>query len=246
MNVVITSGGTSEKIDDVRKITNRSSGKLGSIIASTLLTDKDLQIENLFYICSKTALKPTGNKAHIIVVESANSVLEAVKTVLKDNKIDVFIHTMAVSDYTVQYVSTSGLLAEYIEKNVNREPIKYLIDNNQNKLAVNTKISSNEDDLIIKLKKTPKIISQIKLISPNTFLIGFKLLNDVPFEELKNRALELMAKNSCDLVVGNDLSNITKYRHLATIFDTMGNELFCKTKKQIAETLTLKIKNMRW
>ncbi len=34
MNVVITAGGTSEPIDMVRKITNSSSGKLGSIIAS--------------------------------------------------------------------------------------------------------------------------------------------------------------------------------------------------------------------
>ena len=35
--VIITAGGTSEKIDNVRKITNSSSGKLGSVIASRLL-----------------------------------------------------------------------------------------------------------------------------------------------------------------------------------------------------------------
>ena len=34
---VITSGGISEKIDNVRKITNSSSGKLGMTIANHLL-----------------------------------------------------------------------------------------------------------------------------------------------------------------------------------------------------------------
>ena len=32
--IVITSGGTSERIDNVRKITNSSSGKLGMVIAN--------------------------------------------------------------------------------------------------------------------------------------------------------------------------------------------------------------------
>ena len=34
---IITAGGTSEKIDNVRKITNSSSGKLGCIIANTIV-----------------------------------------------------------------------------------------------------------------------------------------------------------------------------------------------------------------
>ena len=39
--VIITAGGTSEKIDNVRKITNSSSGKLGMIIAEHLLEEND-------------------------------------------------------------------------------------------------------------------------------------------------------------------------------------------------------------
>ena len=52
MNVVITAGGTSEPIDMVRKITNSSSGKLGSIIASKFNQCK------VFYICAKKSIKP--------------------------------------------------------------------------------------------------------------------------------------------------------------------------------------------
>ena len=37
--VVITAGGTSEKIDNVRKITNSSTGKLGKVIANELIRE---------------------------------------------------------------------------------------------------------------------------------------------------------------------------------------------------------------
>ena len=36
MNIIITSGGTSESIDKVRKITNMSTGKLGAKIADAI------------------------------------------------------------------------------------------------------------------------------------------------------------------------------------------------------------------
>ena len=37
MNILITSGGTSEKIDQVRSITNHSTGQLGKMIAEHCL-----------------------------------------------------------------------------------------------------------------------------------------------------------------------------------------------------------------
>lgn len=39
MKILITAGGTSEPIDDVRKITNRSTGKLGLAIGERLLRE---------------------------------------------------------------------------------------------------------------------------------------------------------------------------------------------------------------
>ena len=37
MNILITSGGTNEKIDRVRSITNHSTGQLGKVITETFL-----------------------------------------------------------------------------------------------------------------------------------------------------------------------------------------------------------------
>ena len=42
LNIVITAGGTSEPIDNVRKITNSSTGKLGAVIAEELLKREDI------------------------------------------------------------------------------------------------------------------------------------------------------------------------------------------------------------
>ena len=42
INVVITSGGTSEPIDRVRKITNSSTGRLGANIANKLIQREDI------------------------------------------------------------------------------------------------------------------------------------------------------------------------------------------------------------
>jgi phosphopantothenate-cysteine ligase len=61
--------------------------------------------------------------------------------------------------------------------------------NNENKL------SSNINNLIITLKKTPKIIGMIKKLQPETTLVGFKLLSNAAEEELIDIGYSLLEKN---------------------------------------------------
>ena len=53
-NVIITSGGTREKIDEARVISNLSTGKLGSLIADEFMNCGF--VKNVFYICGKKKL----------------------------------------------------------------------------------------------------------------------------------------------------------------------------------------------
>ena len=46
------------------------------------------------------------------------------------------------------------------------------------------KISSDIEDLIIHMKRSPKVIGNIKKWSPGSLLVGFKLPSGVPHEEL--------------------------------------------------------------
>jgi len=230
--VIMTAGGTSEKIDNVRKITNSSSGKLGSVIASRLLGKYGEKIERVYYICSKTAIRPLGDKVEVVEVFDTADLEREVKRLLTENNIDYFIHSMAVSDYAVDYVTTAERLAETIE-----EVVSNTLDviNNFDGVITDNKISSNLDNLIIKLKRTPKIISMIKAISPKTYLVGFKLLDGVSEVELLNTAIKLKEKNDCDLVVANDLDYIRKGEHRAFVAKGVDDYVVASGKEDIAD-----------
>ena len=233
-NIIITAGGTSEKIDNVRKITNSSSGKLGSVIASQLLEESGDKIEKIYYVCSKNSIRPNHEKVAIIEIFDTKDLELEIKKLLKENQIDYFIHSMAVSDYTVDYVTTAEKLADAID---NKMGSVFETICRCDRGLTDDKISSNYDNLIIKLKKTPKIISMIKDISPNTYLVGFKLLDNVSKEVLIDTAYNLKVKNKCDLVVANDLNNIRNGKHKAFIINSPKDYIEASSKEDIASKL---------
>ena len=228
---VITSGGISEKIDNVRKITNSSSGKLGMTIANHLLESKsDITI---YYVCSKNALRPSNKRVKIIEVVGTLDLKDKVESLLRNEKIDYFIHTMAVADYMVDYVTTVDKMKKSFLNNSDMEVIK------------DTKISSYENNLVLVLKPTPKIISLIKKESPLTYLVGFKLLDGVSKKELIEVAKRLRDKNKCDLVVANDLKDIRNKEHKAYIIDKEDKVVEASDKEDIAKKLVRMMDNER-
>ncbi len=169
--IIITAGGTSEKIDNVRKITNSGTGKLGLAIANHL-SPKDVMI---YYVCSKNAVRPSNMvNVKVIEIEGTKDLKQTIETLLTTEKIDYFIHSMAVSDYTIDYVTTIERIKSSLQS---KDDIDEALKNVQT--ITGSKISSSEDNLVIVLKPTPKIISIIKTLSPETYLVGFKLLDNV-------------------------------------------------------------------
>lgn len=234
---VITSGGTSEYIDSVRKITNSSSGKLGCLIAKEIIKDDNNKI---IYIHSKGAIKlEHSNIDNIEVVTTKDLELE-VTNVLKNNKVDVFIHSMAVSDYSVKNIIDLDKLREAFE---NRNEDNF--DNILNKCIIDNskKISSKNKNPLIALSENPKIISIIKKISPFTFLVGFKLLDNVSEDELFDIGFNLLRKNRCNLVLANDISKIRQGKHIGMLIYPEKNKSIIKGKDSIAKTLMAEIYN---
>ncbi|MBP3461826.1 MAG: phosphopantothenate--cysteine ligase [Bacilli bacterium] len=233
--IIITAGGTSERIDNVRKITNSSSGKLGCTIANKLIELHEEKIDKIYYICSKNSIKPNHERIEIVEILDTQDLEIAVRNLLIYNDINYFIHSMAVSDYTVDYVTTAESLALNINNNPDKNVLDLICSNKDN--LTDSKISSNQENLIIKLKKTPKIISLIKDISPNTYLVGFKLLDNVSEQNLIDTAVKLKEKNNCNLVVANDLENIRKGNHKAFIIRTSDDYVIASCKEDIAEKI---------
>lgn len=228
--IIITAGGTSEKIDNVRKITNTSTGRLGMTIANKFLSIlPDIEI---YYICSNDSLRPNDERVKIIEIEGTKELEEQIRNLLVTEKIDGFIHSMAVSDYTTDYVTT----IDRIKKSISNYSDLDDAFNNIEPIG-GTKISSHEKNLVIVLKPTPKIISIIKEVSPSTYLVGFKLLDKVPKEELIDVAKKLRDKNKCDLVVANDLDSIRNGVHIGFIIDKKDNISEAHGKAEIANKI---------
>ena len=138
---------------------------------------------------------------------------------------DVLIHSMAVSDYTPVYMTNFNELE-------NSEDFTEFL----NKSNSESKISSASDYQVLFLKKTPKIISLIKQWNPNILLVGFKLLVNVSKEELFEVARTSLKRNQADLIVANDLSDISANQHIAYLVDEQTQEKVA-TKSEIAQAL---------
>ncbi|MBZ5721106.1 MAG: bifunctional phosphopantothenoylcysteine decarboxylase/phosphopantothenate--cysteine ligase CoaBC [Acidobacteriia bacterium] len=90
--VLITAGPTREKIDPVRYITNRSSGRMGYALAEAALR----RGARVLLVSGPTAIKPPGG-AEVTWVQSAEEMREAVLKLFSEAS--VVIKTAAVSDY---------------------------------------------------------------------------------------------------------------------------------------------------
>jgi phosphopantothenoylcysteine decarboxylase/phosphopantothenate--cysteine ligase len=96
--VVVTAGPTRERIDPVRFITNRSSGKMGFAVAEAA---RDAGADVV--IVSGPVNVPTPQGIRRVNVETAEQMLAAVSAELHDT--DIFIGSAAVSDYRAREIA---------------------------------------------------------------------------------------------------------------------------------------------
>lgn len=197
MRVLITCGPTWVKIDDVRVISNHSSGEMGHLIAEH---------------CIRLGLKVTlleGEVTHPWQASGLRRIkfrfldeFEKLLALELKKNYDCVIHAAAVSDFV---------------------PAK----------ALKGKIDSSKP-LTLKLVRTPKLIERIKKISPDTFLVGFKLEPALKPADLVRETRALFVDAGCDLVLANSVSKGYK----GFIVDADGNLLAqAQTKKNIAHAL---------
>lgn len=101
MKILITSGGTREKIDGVRVLTNISSGKLGANIADVFVGNG----HDVHFVYVKDSEKPfLSDRCVMHEVTDVQSVYDVLEKLVPD--MDVVIHPMAVSDFGFKPVHT--------------------------------------------------------------------------------------------------------------------------------------------
>lgn len=246
MNILITAGGTSEEIDDVRKITNMATGRLGSLIADCFLENKNVSVT---FICSRNSARPKLRGARIVPVENVRSLLSAVETEMRGYRYDAVIHSMAVSDYKVKYsVSAENFAAKLASSIQNIDFKEESLEQHIKSVLLNCtgtphtgKLSSDAENLFLCLEKTPKVIGMFKKLQPATVLVGFKLLSGVEKSELLRAAEKQIKQNNCDFVLANDLKNIGESHHGAILLGRDHSVTNLSTKEEIAEEIKLRV-----
>lgn len=156
MNCIVTAGPTFEPLDDVRRLTNFSTGRLGTELAN-YLTDRG---HSVVLLIGESATWPGERRAGTIKVFSSTNDLRSKLKAFSRKKVDAIFHAAAVSDFTFGAMftrSASGKLKRFT-------PSK--------------KISTRGGSLLVELVPTPKIIAELRNWFPDTCIIGWKFEAD--------------------------------------------------------------------
>ncbi|MGE3973369.1 MAG: phosphopantothenoylcysteine decarboxylase [Bdellovibrionales bacterium] len=213
MKILITSGATREPIDQVRFITNMSTGKTGASLAEKLAR----QGHKVTYLHGQGAHIPDG-AAETVEYSTFSDLDQKLQSLLSKTTFDLVLHAAAVSDFSVASVRSSKSNIE---------------------LDAHSKINSAEK-LQVELKPNFKILNQIKDYSQerHPLVIGFKLTFTESEGEQQEAIKRLFDGGSVDYVIHNDLKDMReKNRHIFRIH----NESEFLSVADSVETLANKI-----
>ncbi|AGB36415.1 bifunctional phosphopantothenoylcysteine decarboxylase/phosphopantothenate--cysteine ligase CoaBC [Natronococcus occultus] len=176
-HVVVTSGATSESIDPVRVLTNRSSGKTGRAVAEACAA-RGADVTLVHGVVGPHALE-TGSGSDwesipgidVRRVESAREMLAATATACEDA--DALVSVAAIGDYT--------------------------LDSSPEKIR-------SGQELTLELEPTPKLIDEIRADHPDLPIVGFKTETSGDDEAMVDRARETLERADLAFVVANDAS----------------------------------------
>ncbi|MDY5099875.1 MAG: phosphopantothenoylcysteine decarboxylase [Oscillospiraceae bacterium] len=236
INILITAGGTSEPIDNVRRIANTGTGRLGSLIADEFSANSS--VDRIFYVCARDSVRPASEKVTCVEIQSVNDLEAAVTQIAGCCPIHAIIHSMAVSDFRVRAVSTVGDLADFLQRGASPDrPLPDEIERGMDEGDLRAgagKLSSQMHSPLILLEPTQKVIPLLRGLAKDAVIVGFKLLNQVSEEDLLDTAHRLLVKNGCDFVLANDSAQIEGDRHHGYLLDADKNVRTFETKQEIA------------
>ena len=213
---LVTAGGTAVPIDDVRTITNTSTGATGSAIAAhlagaghsvTLVHARNALLPPPQLTDADEIVSATSGRIRLVPFTTFTELDEVLRHELATGAYDAVIHLAAVSDFDVDHLVVDG-------KQIEPNPLG--------------KIDSG-DSLTIHLRKNHKILSRLGqyaspanagaagMTTPHPLVVvGFKLTNAAtPAERLQAVA---QVTPGTDFVVHNDIAEMDGDCHPATIF----------------------------
>jgi phosphopantothenate-cysteine ligase len=209
VNVVVTGGASVAPIDDVRSITNLSSGRFAATITEACLE----RSAAVWHLHTPSAQLPYRRLATFDLDTKDPAAETARLTQLRER-------AAAVRD-RLQLVSLQqGTVSEYacrLETLLKSQPIDIAF------LAMAVadfepdpypgKLDSRSNELLVRCRPARKVIQSVRDWSPEIYLVGFKLLSRVPQETLIRQAEDACRINRANLTVANNLQPLRAGRH---------------------------------
>jgi phosphopantothenoylcysteine decarboxylase/phosphopantothenate--cysteine ligase len=180
VNCIVTAGPTFEELDKVRRLTNFSTGRLGTELAGYLAG----RGHEVTLLIGEQATWRGKRKANRVETFTTTANLRERLQTLAGRAVDAVFHAAAVSDFTFGKVwrrSTAGDLTE----------IK------------SGKISTRDGPLMAELLPTPKLISELRTWFPEARLVGWKFEVEGTREGVLRIAERQMSECQTDACVVN-------------------------------------------
>lgn len=179
MNCIVTAGPSYEPLDNVRRLTNFSTGRLGSELAN-FLAGKGHEV-TLFLGEQATWRMPI--KASVQSFSTTMDLRDRLEMAAK-GEVHVVLHAAAVSDFGFgkvwQRTAEEKLVA-----------------------VESGKVPTDLKDLLVELAPTPKIISELRMWYPEAIIIGWKFEVDGNREGAVAKAREQISENKTNACVAN-------------------------------------------
>lgn len=180
MNCIVTAGPTYEPLDEVRRLTNFSTGRLGSELVSFLAEHG----HTVTLLIGQQATYRGERRAQNVETFTTTSDLHSRLRRLSSARVDAVFHAAAVSDFTFGQVWQRGTQGELKE-------IK------------SGKISTRIGPLLVELVATAKIISELRGWFPQACLVGWKYEVEGEQSSVLAMAEQQIAENRTDACVAN-------------------------------------------
>ncbi len=215
MNCIVTAGPTYEPLDEVRRMTNFSSGRLGSEL-TTYLNDFGHRVTLLV---GQQAIWHGERRAAVVQTFTTTSSLSDQLRLLGGPDIDAVFHAAAVSDFA-------------FGKTWQRSPTGELTQLKE------AKISTRAGNLLVELVPTAKIIFELRKWFPKACLVGWKYEMDGDRDAVLLRAARQIAESKTDFCVANGAA----YGSGFGIVDARGELEHCETMHELFPALELRMR----
>lgn len=209
MNVVVTGGGTIAPIDDVRQITNVSSGRFSAMIAESCLK----RGASVWHIHAPSAVLPFRRLARfdLDAPEPEREHARLAKLQEEYRAVAERLHLVPLREGTV--ADYAAALHGVLERERIAVAFLAMAVSDYEPTRLTGKLESDAETSTVIARRTPKVIRAVRDWSPQVYLVGFKLLSRSSEAELIGAAEAANHANRADLTIANDLQTLRAGRH---------------------------------